>query len=222
MQDYTLCVPSVSRYAGGTAKLVRQDASYVFPHPPYAPGIQRQVSAIPASNTVRFAVTASVSDSSCLPCRTTEPDEELTGGDIECLAPTGALDQCVVQDLQSDTTWSGPCSRLVNRDAPPSDGPSPLLIGLGLVGIVTAGVAIGALIASGRSKPIVARNAQVVKGQAGSCSVLEADPSSANPSPRRAGFSCKGLILLCHKRHDGSVSSTSVRPQNVQGISAIH
>jgi hypothetical protein len=150
MLDRTLCVPNVTRYAGGKTKLVRRDGSYVIPHPAYPPDVQRQISAIPATNTMRFIVTATVTDSRCLECGTTEPNGEQPGGDEECLAQTDALDQCVVQDLQTGTTWSGPCNRLVDRNAPPGEGPSPLLMGLRIAAVIGVGVGIGALLASGR------------------------------------------------------------------------
>ena len=99
----------------------------MFPHPPYDPDTQRQISAIPTTNTMRFAVTATVSYRECLPCGITQPDLGQPGGDTECLAPVASLDECVVQDLNTGATWSGPCSKLVDRSSPPSDSPFPLL-----------------------------------------------------------------------------------------------
>lgn len=76
---------------------------------------------------MRFAVTATISSGRCLPCGITQPDLGQPGGDAECLAPVASLDQCVVQDLTTGAIWSGPCSKLVDRNSPPSDEPFPLL-----------------------------------------------------------------------------------------------
>lgn len=137
-----LCVSRVSRYAGGASPLLKHGGSYVVPHDPLDPATARQTSAIPSTNTMRFAVTMSYSEPRCLSCGITAPSEEAPGGDLECTAVVEGSDQCVVTDQRTGVQWTGPCDRLVGRAAPPTGAPAGLWLGIGVGAVALIALAL--------------------------------------------------------------------------------